>query len=455
MKIEQTIIDNLICNEDFARKVIPFLEKDYFTSFTEQSLYRIIDTFVQTYNKIPNKNILEIAVDKLNGLTEDQYKDLRGRVDGMSELTLENTEWLLDETEKYCRDRALFNAINESIQILGDKKSDISRGIIPELLSKALSISFDTHIGHDYFDDAEARYDFYHQDDFRIPFDIDILNKITKGGLKRKTLNFLIAASGVGKTALMCHFAAANLMHGKNVLYITLEMSEEMISQRIDANLMDIVLDDIDKMPKDVYLKRIESIRAKTPGRLVVQEYPTSSAGASHFRHLLNELKIKKGFVPDIIYVDYLNICASSRIKIGSPGGSYIYVKSIAEEIRALAVEFNVPIVTATQFNRDGYNVTDVDLTATSESMGIVHTADLVLGLISTEELEAEKKIMIKQLKNRYGDMNYYKKFVVGIDKSRMKLFDVAENDNEPLEDNNPSENVPVRGKFNVTGIRM
>jgi len=452
MKLEETIINNLICNEDFSRRAIPYLDKEYFTSTTEQILFKLINVFVQRYNKIPTKEVLEISYEKITGLTEVQYNDLKARIDGLQNLTMDDTEWLIDETEKYCQYRALCNAIQGSIEILGEKNAETSRGLIPDLLTKALSVSFDNNIGHDYTEDAESRYEFYHQSEYKIPFDIDLLNKITKGGLKRKTLNFLIAASGVGKTALMCHFAANNLKQGKNVLYITLEMSEEAISQRIDANLMNMPMDDIELLPKETFLKKIKSIQDKTTGKLIVKEYPTSSAGASHFRHLLNELKVKKNFIPDIIYIDYLNICISSRVKMGGPGGSYGYVKSVAEEVRALAVEFDVPIVTATQFNRDGYNVSDVDLTATSESMGIVHTADLVLALISTEELEAAHQLMMKQLKNRYGPLDYYTRFVVGIDRSRMKLYDI--------DDNNVTQTKPLieddqKSKFNGQGIRF
>jgi replicative DNA helicase len=449
MTLETLIVDSLVNNETFSRKVLPFLEKDYFTDETEQTLFLIIAKFTSKYNRIPTPDILDIAIDSVDGLREDAYEALKNRISTIHLAKVQDTEWMVDETERYCQDRAIFNALHASIQILNNKTENLSKGAIPELLIEALSICFDTNIGHDHLEDAEARYDYFHSEEgIRVPFDIDILNKITRGGLKQKTLNFLIAASGVGKTALMCHFAAHNLMAGKNVLYITLEMDERSISERVDANILDMPIEEFEGLSKEVYLKKIDIIKTKTHGKLIVKEYPTSSANASHFRHLLTELRIKKKFIPDIIYIDYLNICSSSRLKMNA--GSYSYIKAIAEEIRALAVEFNLPIMTATQFNREGYDVSDVGLTATSESMGIVHTADLVLALISTEELEAANKLMIKQLKNRYNDKNYYLRFAVGIDRSRMKLYDISnDNDNEvpPAQD--------TGSKFKSSNIRL
>lgn len=452
MKIEETIVDNLICNEDYARKAIPFLELDYFTSHTEKQLFKIINAFLETYNKLPTREVLLVSVDKLKGLTEDQYKELKTRVDNF-EPKAANVEWLLEETEKYCQDRAVYNAIMDSIQIIDNKKKDIGRGAIPELLTKALSVSFDTNIGHDFLENVEERYDFYHRTEIKVPFDIDLLNKITKGGLNRKTLNLLLAPSGVGKTAFMCHFAASNLAIGKNVLYISMEMSEERIAERIDANMMNVTMDELAILPKDTYLKRVSRIKEKTPGRLIIKEYPTSSAGSAHFRHLINELRLKKNFVPDIVYIDYLNICSSARMKMGGSINSYTYIKSIAEELRALAVEFNIPIVSATQSNRDGYESSDMDLTNTSESMGLVHTADLMLGLISTEELEGLGQILIKQLKNRYNDLNTHRRFVVGIDRARMKVFDV---DDRAQEDVHESGFDKTSGpKKDYSGLRL
>lgn len=454
MKIEETINNNLICNEEYARKAIPFIELDYFSSQTEKQLFKITNAFLETYNKLPTKEVMAIAVDKLKGLSEDQYKELTSRISGLTELKPENTEWLLEETEKYCQDRAVYNAIMDSIQIIDNKKKDIGRGSIPELLIKALGVSFDTNIGHDYIEDAESRYEFYHKEDLRIPFDVDLLNKITKGGLKKKTFNILLAASGVGKSALMCHFAANNLSQGKNVLYITMEMSEEEISKRIDANRMNVTMDDLEIMPKDIFLKKIDNIKKKGVGRLIVKEYPTSSAGAGHFRHLLNELKLKKNFVPDIVYIDYINICSSSRMKMGGSVNSYTYIKSIAEELRALAVEYNIPIVSATQSNRDGYESSDMDLTNTSESMGLVHTVDLMIALISTEELENLGQIMIKQLKNRYSDLNNHRRFVVGIDRSRMKLYDVDAKAQEDVHESGFQKS-QFGNKKDVSGLRL
>lgn len=453
MKIEQTIVNNLICNEEYSRKALPFLELDYFTSNTEKQLFKIVNAFIDTYNKLPTKEVMAVAVDKLKGLTEDQYKEVKERIDTLVDIQPENTEWLLTETEKHCQDRAIYNAIMDSIEIMDNKKKDIGRGAIPELLSKALSVSFDTNIGHDFYENVSDRYDFYHRKEARLPFDIDLLNKITKGGLTRKTLNVLAAASGVGKTALMCHFAASNLSLGKNVLYISMEMSEERIAERIDANLLNMTMDELELLPKDVYVKKIERMKEKVAGRLIIKEYPTSSAGAAHFRHLLNELRLKKNFVPDVVYIDYLNICASTRMKMGGSVNSYTYVKSIAEELRALAVEFNLPIISATQLNRDGYNNSDVDLTNTSESMGLVHTVDLMLGLISTEELEDMNQIMIKQLKNRYNDLSQHRKFVVGIDRGKMKIYNLEDKAQEDVHDSGFQKQSD--GKKDFSGLRL
>ena len=437
MKLEETIVNNLICNEEYSRKALPFLQLDYFTSDTEKQLYKIINAFVETYNKLPTKEVLGVSIEKLKGLTEDQYKALTDRVETLENLKSENSAWLLEETEKHCQDRAIYNAIMDSIQIIDNKKKDIGRGAIPELLSTALSVSFDTDIGHDFIENAADRYEYYHRTESKLPFDLELMNTITKGGLKRKTFNILMAATGIGKSLFMCHFAAANIAQGKNVLYITMEMSEEETAKRVDCNLLNISMDDLDLLPKETYIKKIEKMNTKVMGKLIIKEYPTSSAGSGHFRHLLNELKLKKNFEPDVVYIDYLNICSSARVKLGGSMNSYGYIKAIAEELRALAVEFNVPIVSATQYNRDGYGNSDVDLTNTSESMGITHTADLILALISTEELEDSKQIMIKQLKNRYNDLSAHRRFVVGIERSKMKLHDL---------DNSQQENVHESG---------
>jgi archaellum biogenesis ATPase FlaH len=437
MKLEETIVNNLICNEEYSRKALPFLQLDYFTSDTEKQLYKIINAFVETYNKLPTKEVLGVSIEKLKGLTEDQYKALSERVETLENLKSEDSSWLIEETEKHCQDRAIYNAIMDSIQIIDNKKTDIGRGAIPELLSTALSVSFDTDIGHDFIENAADRYEYYHRTESKLPFDLEMMNTITKGGLKRKTFNILMAATGIGKSLFMCHFAAANIAQGKNVLYITMEMSEEETAKRVDCNLLNISMDDLDMLPKETYIKKIEKLNTKVMGKLIIKEYPTSSAGSGHFRHLLNELKLKKNFEPDVVYIDYLNICSSARVKLGGSMNSYGYIKAIAEELRALAVEFNVPIVSATQYNRDGYGNSDVDLTNTSESMGITHTADLILALISTEELEDSKQIMIKQLKNRYNDLSAHRRFVVGIERSKMKLHDL---------DNSQQENVHESG---------
>ena len=437
MKLEETIVNNLICNEEYSRKALPFLQLDYFTSDTEKQLYKIINAFVETYNKLPTKEVLGVSIEKLKGLTEDQYKALSERVETLENLKSEDSSWLIEETEKHCQDRAIYNAIMDSIQIIDNKKKDIGRGAIPELLSTALSVSFDTDIGHDFIENAADRYEYYHRTESKLPFDLELMNTITKGGLKRKTFNILMAATGIGKSLFMCHFAAANIAQGKNVLYITMEMSEEETAKRVDCNLLNISMDDLDLLPKETYIKKIEKMNTKVMGKLIIKEYPTSSAGSGHFRHLLNELKLKKNFEPDVVYIDYLNICSSARVKLGGSMNSYGYIKAIAEELRALAVEFNVPIVSATQYNRDGYGNSDVDLTNTSESMGITHTADLILALISTEELEDSKQIMIKQLKNRYNDLSAHRRFVVGIERSKMKLHDL---------DNSQQENVHESG---------
>jgi archaellum biogenesis ATPase FlaH len=386
---------------------------------------------------LPTKEVLGVSIEKLKGLTEDQYKALSDRVETLENLKSEDSSWLIEETEKHCQDRAIYNAIMDSIQIIDNKKKDIGRGAIPELLSTALSVSFDTDIGHDFIENAADRYEYYHRTESKLPFDLELMNTITKGGLKRKTFNILMAATGIGKSLFMCHFAAANIAQGTNVLYITMEMSEEETAKRVDCNLLNISMDDLDLLPKETYIKKIEKMNTKVMGKLIIKEYPTSSAGSGHFRHLLNELKLKKNFEPDVVYIDYLNICSSARVKLGGSMNSYGYIKAIAEELRALAVEFNVPIVSATQYNRDGYGNSDVDLTNTSESMGITHTADLILALISTEELEDSKQIMIKQLKNRYNDLSAHRRFVVGIERSKMKLHDL---------DNSQQENVHESG---------
>lgn len=423
MRLEQTILKHLVKNEDYARKTLPFIKEEYFHEVVEKLVYREIADYITRYNSLPTKEALVISAGEKNH-SEGEYKGITSLVETIDkESNQENLDWLLEKTEVWCQEKAVYNAIMESIKIL-DGKSSADKGSIPTVLSDALAVSFDGHIGHDFLFDSDERFDFYHRVESKIPFDIELLNKITKGGLPNKTLNIALAGTGVGKSLFMCHCAASNLTMGKNVLYITMEMAEEKIAERIDANLLDVTIDQLPLITKDIFDKKIDRIRKKTSGKLIVKEFPTASAHAGHFRHLLNELNLKKNFRPDIIYIDYLNICASSRVKPGASINSYTYIKSIAEELRGLAVEFGVPIVSATQTTRSGYANSDVDLTDTSESFGLPATADFMFALISTEELEQLGQIMIKQLKNRYNDPGLHKRFVVGVDRSKMRLYD-------------------------------
>ena len=419
-QIETLILRNLLQNESYTRKVIPFLKREYF----EGSHKNIFDTtvqFVNKYNKLPSIDALIIEM----GDNVEKAADL---IPALQEQDASDQDWLVDQTEKWCQDRAIYLAIMESISIIDGSHKELSKNALPDLLSKALSVSFDTNIGHDYINDADARFDYYHLTEEKIPFDIDLLNKITKGGLPKKTLNVFLAGTGVGKSLFMCHHAASCLAMNKNVLYITMEMAEEKIAERIDANMMNVAIDQLENLPKNTFENKIQKIVEKGIGKLIIKEYPTGAAHVGHFRALLNELKLKKNFAPDIIMIDYLNICSSSRMKgLGNSINTYSLIKSIAEEMRGLAVEFNLPIVTATQTTRSGFSNTDVELTDTSDSFGLPATADFMAALISTEELESLGQIMIKQLKNRYNDPTYKKRFLVGIDRSRMKLYDVEE----------------------------
>jgi replicative DNA helicase len=425
--LEQTILSNLLYNEDYCRKVIPYIREDYFEDVPTRKIFTTFTEYVDKYKEPPSAEALKISLDNRKDLNEDLFKDIIKTVDELKIDKDTNQEWLLSETEKFCQDRDLVNSIRKAIQIIDGKDKELDKGSIPKLLTDSLGINFDNHVGHDYLDDFDDRYEFYHRKEERIPFDIDMLNKITKGGLPKKSLTALLASTGVGKSLVKCHVAAAALMQGKNVLYITAEMAEERIAERIDANLLNVTLDELSLMPRNVFEKKISRLREKTPSRLVVKEYPTGVAHAGHFRHLLNELRLKKNFTPDIILIDYLNICASSRIKGAAAANSYTLVKSIAEELRGLAMEFDVPILTSTQANRSGYGESDMDLTNTSESIGLPQTVDAMFALISTEELESMGQIMIKQLKNRWNDLSYYRRFVVGIDRSKMRLYDVEE----------------------------
>lgn len=429
MSTEKIILSNLVNNETFGRKVIPFLKKEYFGNPSERIVYELIDAYVSKYNAFPTTEALKIDLENKNGLNEELFKQSVEVIDQIPPQSVEitNEDWLLDTAESFCQDRAIFNALSEALSIADGEHKNLSRTAIPQLLQEALAVSFDSSIGHDFLEDAEKRFQFYHMTTERIPFDIEYLNRITGGGIPRKTLTALLAGTGVGKSLVMCHMAAANITIGKNVLYITLEMAEEKIAERIDANLLDVQLDELMELPKDVYQKRIDRLKAKSPGKLIIKEYPTSCAGSANFRHLLHELKIKKNFVPDIIYVDYLNICCSSRLKQGANVNSYTYVKAIAEELRGLAVEFDVPIITATQTTRGGYDNSDVSLTDTSESFGLPATVDMMLALIATDELKKLNQMMFKQLKNRFSDPERFKKFMVGVDKSKMRLYNTEQ----------------------------
>ncbi len=420
------VLSHLLNNEEYCRRVIPYIEKNYFEG-VHKLVFDLIVGFVSKHNKLPTGKVLELELKKISA-PEDSLNLASNLISEINLKTDVDTDYLIEETEKWCRDRAVYNAIMESIQIIDGKDKEKTEGAIPEILSNALGVSFDQAIGHDYIDDSDGRFDFYNRKEERIPFDLDYFNKITKGGIPNKTLNICLAGTGVGKSLFMCHNAASVLTQGKNVLYITLEMAEERIAERIDANLMDLPIQQLSNLPKNVFNEKISKIAKGTIGKLIVKEYPTGAAHAGHFRALLKELKLKKNFSPDMIYIDYLNICASSRMRsMGGSINSYTYVKAIAEELRGLAIEFKLPIMSATQTTRSGFSNTDVGLEDTSESFGLPATADLMFALISTEELDELNQVMVKQLKNRYNDPTKYKRFVVGIDRARMKLYDVEE----------------------------
>jgi len=434
LKIETVILQSLVNDDDYMRKVIPFLKRDYFTDNAEQKIFDHVKKFIDEYNSTPNKDALVVAIQNDKNLSEDQYKETVEYVLAFDKSD-HNKEWLLNETEKFCKDKAIYNAILSSISIIDGRNKSLSTDGIPQLLQDALGVCFDNNVGHDYIDNADDRYDFYHRVESRLPFDLDYFNKITNGGLPNKTLNVVLAGTGVGKSLFMCHVAASTLSQGKNVLYITMEMAEERIAERIDANLMNVTLDQLKDLPKAMFDNRIKKIQEKTHGKLIIKEYPTAGAHAGHFKSLLNELKLKRQFKPDMIIVDYLNICASSRFKAGANINSYTLVKSIAEELRGLAVEEAVPILSATQTTRGGYGNTDVELTDTSESFGLPATVDLMFALIATEELDQMNQIMVKQLKNRYNDPTINKRFVVGIDRAKMKLYDLEQSAQKGLSD--------------------
>ena len=435
--IEQVVLKNILTNEKYMRKVLPFIKAEYFEGIYKE-LFKQSGKFVAKYNKLPSAESFKIEIDSADNFSDDNYRQAIEIIPELFTKEQSDEEWLLDATEKWCQDRALFNAVMESISIIDGKHQTLSKNALPDILTKALGVSFDTNVGHDYLEAFEERYEFYHRDEERVPFDIELLNDITKGGLPRKTLNIILAGTGVGKSLAMCHFAAANLTDGRNVLYITAEMAEERIAERIDANLLNIQIDQLTDLSKSMFAEKVYNLSTKTNGKLIVKEYPTGSANVGHMRALLSELKLKKSFIPDIIYIDYLNICASARMKgMGGAINSYNYIKAIAEEFRGLAVEFNVPIVSATQTTRSGYGNSDVGLEDTSESFGLPATADLMFALISTEELEQMGQIALKQLKNRYNDPTYKKRFVIGVDRSKMRLYD-AEDSQQNLIDDTP-----------------
>jgi replicative DNA helicase len=439
-KVEFLILRNLLYNEDYIRKVIPFLKSEYFEDTNQKIVFQEISSFVHQYNQPATKEILCIEVEKRKDINDSSFKEIVDLIGNLNDSPVE-LDWIINTTEKWCRDRAIYLALMESIHIADGKDEKQNRDNIPNILSDALAVSFDTNIGHDYLLDYERRYESYHRKEEKIEFDLEYFNKITKGGLPNKTLNIALAGTGVGKSLFMCHVAASVLLQGRNVLYITLEMAEERIAERIDANLLNVPIQDIGDLPKSMFESKVNNLAKKTQGSLIIKEYPTASAHAGHFKSLLNELALKKSFRPDIIFIDYLNICSSSRFRGGSNVNSYTLVKSIAEELRGLAVEFNVPIVSATQTTRSGYGSSDVELTDTSESFGLPATADLMFALISTEELEELGQILVKQLKNRYNDPTIHKRFVVGIDRAKMRLYDCEQSaQNNILDSGNDDE---------------
>ena len=452
VRLEQTILKNLIQSDSFCRKVTPYLKSEYFTESDERTVFQEVQKYFDKYKKPPTVEALLINLDNNTGLSDNIVKSTKTIVEKFK--INENTpqDWLVEQTEQWCKDRAIYIAVMDSIDVL-DKKSQRSTGEIPELLKGALSVSFDTHIGHDVLEDAEARHDFYTTEEEKIPFDLEYFNKITKGGLPNKTLNIVLAGTGVGKSLFMCHMASNCLMMNKNVLYITMEMAEERIAERIDANILNIPIKELPDLNKKMYSKKIEKLKEKTKGKLIIKEYPTAAAHVGHFRHLLQELSLKKDFRPDIIFVDYLNICASHRIRPGAGANSYTLVKSIAEELRGLAVEFDVPLVSATQTTRSGYGSTDIGLEDTSESFGLPATADFMFALITSDELEELDQMVVKQLKNRYNDPTIFKRFVIGVDRSRMKFYDCEQEAQEELIDSAEkiNDDVPVfdRGRGN------
>ena len=437
-RIESTILTNLFYLEDYTRKVLPFIKSYYFSKRDEQLLFGEIDKFVQTYKNLPTKEAILIELSNKKDINEEEYKNVKDLINSISKEEDTDLQWLLDTTEKFCKDRAVHNAVLDGIKILDNKDKVRTPEAIPGILADALAVSFDNHIGHDYIADAQSRFDWYHTKEKRYKFDLSYFNRITKGGVPSKTLNIALAGTGVGKSLFMCHVASSFLTQGLNVLYITLEMSEERIAERIDANLFDVTIDDLHAMPKELYDTKLNKLESKTKGKLIIKEYPTASAHSGHFRSLLNELALKKSFRPQVIFIDYLNICASSRFKGGNIS-SYFYIKAIAEELRGLAVEFDVPIFSATQTTRTGFISTDIGLEDTSESFGLPATADFMFALMTNEELDSLGQMKVKQLKNRYNDPGINRAFILGVDKSKMRLYDV-ENSAQNIVDSNQTK---------------
>ena len=457
MNLELVILKNLIYNEEYLRKVLPFLKTEYFPNATEKTIFNEILDFTGKYNNSPTTESLKIAVGELN-ITQDEVDTVNAYIREIEANKSDSTklEWLIDKTEEFCQEKSIYNAVLGSNSILDGADKTQDKCSIPKLLSDALAVSFDNSIGHDYLEESGARYEYYHKKENKIPFDLDYFNKITKGGLSTKTLNVILAGTGVGKSLFMCHVAAGCMAQGKNVLYITMEMAEERIAERIDANLLNVTMDELMVLSKDSYIKKVNRVREKTTGKLIIKEYPTASASSTHFRTLLNELNLKRSFIPDIIFVDYLNICCSARLKAGSNINSYTYVKAIAEELRGLAVEYDVPLVTATQTTRSGFNSSDPGMEDVSESFGLPATADMMFALISSDELEELNQIMVKQLKNRYSDLTYHKRFTIGVDRSKMKLYDTEQSGQSGIIDSGNSPVFsPQKDKKNFEGFKI
>ena len=454
-RIEKTILKNLLYNEEFTRRVFPFLDPKYFLNSIDRIVFQQIYEFIDLYKNRPTKEALIIDLSNQKNITETEFQSAAELINELKEEEKPNDDWLAAETEKFCQEKAIYNAVMNSIQIIDGKDKRLTKDSIPEILSDALGVSFDTHVGHDYIENVHERFDFYHRVEDKIPFDLDFFNQITKGGLARKTLNVALAGTGVGKSLFMCHVAANCLMQGKNVLYVTMEMAEERIAERIDANLLNLPIDDVHSLPKDLYERKIDLLKMQTAGKLIIKEYPTATAHTGHIRTLLNELKLKRNFSPEIVFVDYLNICASSRFKYNANVNSYTYIKAIAEELRGLAVEMNVPIVSATQTTRSGFNSSDPGLEDTSESFGLPATADFMFALVTSEELDKLDQVMVKQLKNRYNDLTVNKRFVIGIDRSKMKLYDLSQSAQENITDSGQiEEDIPKFDKSKF-GQRM